>query len=93
MSDEDILADAPQRGIRDGVKEAKRTRSNKKSCFTKGYNRFQCLVKAKSEMSEIKESYDALVQAYEVLEKAHENYNLLVDERKRGILQMDLPIC
>ena len=84
MSNEDTVDDAPQGGIRDRVKEAKRTRGNKKSSFTKGYNRFQCLVKAKSEVSEIKESYDALVQAYEVLEKAHENYNLLVDEEEEG---------
>ena len=73
MSDEDNFTDAPQGSIVDRVKEAKKTRGNKKSSFTKRYNRFQHLVKAKSDASEIKESYDALVQAYEVLEKAHEN--------------------
>ena len=84
MSDEDNFIDAPQGSIVDRVKEAKKTRGNKKSSFTKRYNRFQYLVKAKSNASEIKESYDALVQAYEVLEKAHENYNLLIDEEEEG---------
>ena len=60
MSNEDTVGDAPQGGIRDRVKEAKKTRGNKKSSFTKRYNRFQYLVKAKSDASEIKESYDML---------------------------------
>ena len=80
MSNEDTVDDAPQGGIRDRVKEAKRTRGNKKGSFTKRFNKFKERVEAKVGASILKGYYDALAQALEDLEMAHEDYADLVGD-------------
>ena len=81
MSDEDTFADAAQGANRDSAaKEAKRVRGNKKASFTKRFNGFKERVEAKVHESQIKASYDALKQALDVLENAHEDYVDLVGD-------------
>ena len=80
MSDDDNFTDAPQGGIMDRVKEAKRTRGNKKGSFTKRFNKFKERVEAKVGASILKGYYDALAQALEDLEMAHEDYADLVGD-------------
>ena len=80
MSDEETFADAAQGANRDSAKEAKRVRGNKKAGFTKRFNGFKERVEAKVHESQIKASYDALKQALDVLENAHEDYVDLVGD-------------
>ena len=78
MSNEDSLTDAPQGGIGDRVKEAKKARGKKKTIFMRSYNNvFQNFVKGKMQGSQLKEAYDVIVRAYEALEKSHDDYEEL----------------
>ena len=77
MSNEDTITDAPQGGIRDVAKEAKKAkkaRDYNKSSFTMKHKTFQKAVEGgKVHGSRLDEKYDFMVRAYEALEKSHKD--------------------
>ena len=87
MSGEDTFEDAPQGGIKDLIKKAKKDRQNKKPIFMRSFMEFFHLVKDGQPRSlleeakhsiDIRNAYEVLVQAFEVWEKSHREYADLV---------------
>ena len=74
------FSDAPKGGIKNSTKVAKKCRGNKMLSFTRRYNEFHDLVKAKVQRSLLKEAFDVMDRAFWDLKKSHEDYSLLVEE-------------
>ena len=67
-------------GVRDLAAEAKKVCKWKKTSFTRRYNTFQNLIKAKVQGSMLKEAYEVMGPMYKALDKSHEVYTDLVNE-------------
>ena len=62
------------------VKRAKAMRTNKLSAFTRKRNHLQSLIDGGARGDKLKDAYKDLAEAYTTLEKAHEEFILLVDD-------------
>ena len=64
----------------EAAKKAKQNRKNKLSAFSRVKKRLETLLEGGSEESLLREVYSELAASYQVVEKSHEDYCLLLSE-------------